>query len=61
MEEQLSHNESFDDIVEGKGLRFIMLLAIESGVGKELTAESGMLIADILGKKSRERSRACLN
>lgn len=41
VQEQLSHGESFDDIVEGKGLGFIMLLAGEPGVGKTLTAESG--------------------
>ncbi|RAK97156.1 ATP-binding protein [Aspergillus ibericus CBS 121593] len=38
--EQLARDDKFDDIVYGKGLGFIMLLAGEPGVGKTLTAES---------------------
>ncbi|EPE26314.1 P-loop containing nucleoside triphosphate hydrolase [Glarea lozoyensis ATCC 20868] len=40
VQEQLSHDDGFDDIVSGKGLGFIMLLSGEPGVGKTLTAES---------------------
>ncbi|MCJ1308129.1 hypothetical protein MMC25_001781 [Agyrium rufum] len=40
VQEQLSREDDFDDIVYGKGLGFIMLLSGEPGVGKTLTAES---------------------
>ncbi|RDW62492.1 hypothetical protein BP5796_10794 [Coleophoma crateriformis] len=40
VQEQLSRDDGFDDIVQGKGLGFIMLLSGEPGVGKTLTAES---------------------
>ena len=40
VQEQLSCDDGFDDIVYGKGLGFIMLLSGEPGVGKTLTAES---------------------
>ncbi|PYI04036.1 P-loop containing nucleoside triphosphate hydrolase protein [Aspergillus sclerotiicarbonarius CBS 121057] len=40
VQEQLARDDKFDDIVYGKGLGFIMLLAGEPGVGKTLTAES---------------------
>ncbi|MCJ1433007.1 hypothetical protein MMC27_002366 [Xylographa pallens] len=40
VQEQLSRDDEFDDIVHGKGLGFIMLLSGEPGVGKTLTAES---------------------
>ena len=40
VQEQLSRDDKFDDIVYGKGLGFIMLLSGEPGVGKTLTAES---------------------
>ncbi|PLB50093.1 P-loop containing nucleoside triphosphate hydrolase protein [Aspergillus steynii IBT 23096] len=40
VQEQLARDDEFDDIVYGKGLGFIMLLAGEPGVGKTLTAES---------------------
>ena len=40
VQEQLSRDDGFDDIVYGKGLGFIMLLSGEPGVGKTLTAES---------------------
>lgn len=40
VQEQLSRDDDFDDIVYGKGLGFIMLLSGEPGVGKTLTAES---------------------
>ncbi|KAF3481902.1 uncharacterized protein GIQ15_04661 [Arthroderma uncinatum] len=40
VQEQLSRDDEFDDIVYGKGLGFIMLLSGEPGVGKTLTAES---------------------
>ncbi|OOF97995.1 hypothetical protein ASPCADRAFT_3058 [Aspergillus carbonarius ITEM 5010] len=40
VQEQLARDDKFDDIVYGKGLGFILLLAGEPGVGKTLTAES---------------------
>lgn len=40
VQEQLSRDDDFDDIITGKGLGFIMLLSGEPGVGKTLTAES---------------------
>ncbi|MCJ1474450.1 hypothetical protein MMC13_003108 [Lambiella insularis] len=40
VQEQLSHDDEFDDIVHGKGLGFIMLLSGPPGVGKTLTAEA---------------------
>ncbi|CAD6568114.1 MAG: hypothetical protein ASARMPRED_001413 [Alectoria sarmentosa] len=40
VQEQLSRDDEFDDIVYGKGLGFIMLLSGEPGTGKTLTAES---------------------
>ncbi|PWY89945.1 P-loop containing nucleoside triphosphate hydrolase protein [Aspergillus heteromorphus CBS 117.55] len=40
VEEELSRDDGFDDIVYGKGLGFIMLLSGDPGVGKTLTAES---------------------
>ena len=40
-EEQLLRDVTFDDVVQGKGLGFVMLLAGEPGTGKILTAESG--------------------
>ncbi|KAF1845411.1 P-loop containing nucleoside triphosphate hydrolase protein [Cucurbitaria berberidis CBS 394.84] len=40
VEEQLSGEVTFDDIIQGKGQGFIMLLSGEPGVGKTLTAES---------------------
>ena len=57
---QITHNDSFDDVIEGKGINKILcqfhqhhsdsligqgvviLLSGEPGVGKTLTAESGM-------------------
>ncbi|TVY25298.1 26S proteasome regulatory subunit 4-like protein [Lachnellula hyalina] len=45
--EQLSSNDTFDDIVQGKGQGFIMLLSGEPGVGKTLTVES---VADEMRK-----------
>ncbi|KAB8224261.1 P-loop containing nucleoside triphosphate hydrolase protein [Aspergillus novoparasiticus] len=40
VQEQLSRDDEFDDIIYGKGMGFIMLLSGEPGVGKTLTAES---------------------
>ncbi|KAM0797757.1 P-loop containing nucleoside triphosphate hydrolase protein [Usnea florida] len=40
VESQLADDTKFDDIVQGKGQGFIMLLSGEPGVGKTLTAES---------------------
>ncbi|OBT87648.1 hypothetical protein VE02_02685 [Pseudogymnoascus sp. 03VT05] len=40
VQEQLSRDDGFDDIISGKGLGFIMLLSGDPGVGKTLTAES---------------------
>ncbi|KFY09596.1 hypothetical protein V491_08077 [Pseudogymnoascus sp. VKM F-3775] len=40
VQEQLSRDDDFDDIISGKGLGFIMLLSGDPGVGKTLTAES---------------------
>ncbi|ORY60273.1 P-loop containing nucleoside triphosphate hydrolase protein [Pseudomassariella vexata] len=40
VQEQMSRDDEFDDVVSGKGLGFIMLLSGEPGVGKTLTAES---------------------
>lgn len=42
VESQLNGKDQFDDIVQGKGQGIIMLLSGEPGVGKTLTAESGM-------------------
>ncbi|KAH8893106.1 P-loop containing nucleoside triphosphate hydrolase protein [Thozetella sp. PMI_491] len=40
VQEQLSRDDNFDDIIYGKGLGFIICLSGEPGVGKTLTAES---------------------
>jgi SpoVK/Ycf46/Vps4 family AAA+-type ATPase len=42
VENQLKDGESFDDVINGKGGGLVVLLAGDPGVGKTLTAESGM-------------------
>ncbi|KAG6356042.1 hypothetical protein INS49_015427 [Diaporthe citri] len=47
VEAQISQQDTFDDLVRGKGKGFIMLLSGEPGTGKTLTAES---VADAMEK-----------
>lgn len=42
VENQLKDGEAFDDVINGKGGGLVMLLAGDPGVGKTMTAESGM-------------------
>ena len=42
-ESQVANKESFDDVIQGKGKGMIMLLSGPPGVGKTLTAESGIV------------------
>lgn len=42
VESQLKEGDSFEDVINGKGGGLVVLLSGVPGVGKTLTAESGM-------------------